>query len=395
MPPTNDDAVARLLDPVGLDAFLADYWERRPLHLPRGEGTRFAALVPTDELERLIASGELTFPDAQLARADAPVAPEAYTDAAGRIVPLRLLQHHADGASLVLSGAQRRFAGLGALCRELGTRLGMRCQTNVYRSEAANRGAASRGFGVHHDSHDVFILQLAGAKTFRFHAGGPSLPLPEQRFDPDVDGGGADEAPSEAIALEAGDTLYIPRGVRHDALASGGEASLHVTLGLFPVTVRDVLQEALHLACAREVALRRAVPIGDGGRDALDPTLLERAFAPALLEEALSRLRDEVAIDALPDGTGVLGRLERATRLTLDDHLALRAGLPASVERERALLRWRVPGQVLEFDASTAAAAASLLGGARVRVGDLAGLDDGRRLALARRLVRENVVDVV
>ena len=424
MPEVRADAVERILAPLDLPSFLGTYWERSPLHVERDEATRFATLLSVARLERLLANVELRFPDVQLARADDPVAVEDYTDEDDRIVPLRLARLHASGATLVVAGADRHVDELGELCRELRAALGMRCQANAYLSPPA-----SRGFGPHHDSHDVIILQVEGRKTFRFHAGGPELPLARDRFDRARDQAGAI---GEEITLAPGDTLYIPRGVMHDALASASEKSLHVTLGLYPLTVLDVLHETLDLAASREISLRRSVGgprlsrprVGeragdggarDGGEDAgqgvgpdtghgefagdavlldLGP-LLERVFSAAGVDDALARLRDDVAIGSRPAGQGLLSDDPDAAEPTLDDWIAPAESAPRRAERRDGRLVLSLPGQVLEFREPAASAVEALLRAGRLRVGDLPGPDDERRLALARRLLRERVATTV
>ena len=255
-------ALSRVLAPLAERAFFDTHWERGPVHVGRDDPDHFGDLLTLADIERVLSSRELRFPDVQLTRSGTPVPVEDYADAASRILPRRLIARHHDGATVVLSRAHDLFPPLNDLVRELETALGWRCQTNVYLSPPGNRG-----FGSHYDSHDVFILQVGGRKTFRFYSGGPELPFTDERYDPEATG---ERVPGEVIELAAGDTLYIPRGVLHDAVAHAGAPSLHVTLGVFPVVLRDVLRELVQVAAEREPALAplgtaRAV-VGRGGR---------------------------------------------------------------------------------------------------------------------------------
>lgn len=401
MTKTTDDVLDRVLGPVDVERFFESYWERQPLHVARGDGAHFANLLTLSEIERLLSSGALSFPDAQLSRSRDPVAPEDYTDGERRIVPSSFIRHHAAGATIVISQAQRFVGALGELCRDVQRRLGMRCQTNLYLSPPE-----SQGFGAHYDSHDVLILQIGGRKAFRFYAGGPELPLVHDRFDPATCVPGAK---AEEIPLEAGDTLYIPRGVMHDAVASGEAPSLHVTLGLFPTSVHEVLRETLRVASEREISLRRAVgerprvtsgerrvSIEAGAEPPLADlrALLDTVFSAENVAEAMSRLRDDLSMDGLPDCTGSLSRLARQAELDLDSCIVLRAGAVTGAEREADGLRLRTLGQVLELRDPMGRAVEPLLDGRRERVGALPGLDDEQRLTLGRRLLRENVVEI-
>jgi hypothetical protein len=61
--------------------------------------------------------------------------------------------------------------------------------------------------------------------------------------------------------LEAGDSLYLPRGFVHQA-ESLDEPSVHVTIGIHVITWLDLLTVALGQSAHRHESLRQALPIG-------------------------------------------------------------------------------------------------------------------------------------
>jgi hypothetical protein len=68
----------------GLTALLApvlpdDHWERKPLHLSRGDAHYYDSLLSNQDLEVIISSTDLRYPAIQLARNGAYLASEAYT----------------------------------------------------------------------------------------------------------------------------------------------------------------------------------------------------------------------------------------------------------------------------------------------------------------------------
>ena len=385
-------ALARLLSPLAERDFFDTHWERAPVHVERADSRHFADLLSLERIERLLSSRELRFPDVQLTRSGTPVAPADYADEANRILPRRLVDHHRDGATIVLSRAHDLFPALAALVRELQTELGWPCQTNVYLSPPGNRG-----FGSHYDTHDVFVLQVEGRKTFRFYAGGVELPFSDERYDPESTG---ERVPGETIALGPGDTLYIPRGVLHDAIAEEGSPSLHVTLGVFPVVLRDVLREAVQVAAERALELRRSVPRAGGatiGADRLATrlrALAATALEDGVIEEALARLGDDVAMDTLPDCAGALREADDGRAVGDETALVVRAGIGAAASRRGTTLALRLPGEIIELEEPMATAVERLLVVGRGTPASLSGLDGTTRLALARRLLAHGVVDV-
>ena len=91
-------------------------------------------------------------------------------------------------------------------------------QTNAYLTPRR-----SQGLPVHHDTHDVFVLQVAGRKRWLVYEPAVRLPL---RDRPVPAGLGAPGVAVLDLVLEAGDTLYLPHGWLHEALTSD-EDSLH------------------------------------------------------------------------------------------------------------------------------------------------------------------------
>ena len=82
----------------------------------------------------------------------------------------------------------------------------------------------------------------------------------------------ASEAPLIDTVLRPGDALYLPRGYLHSAVAQG-EVSIHLTVGVHPLTAYDLARELI-AAAAADRELRRSLPLGldvtdlDGGHRA-------------------------------------------------------------------------------------------------------------------------------
>src|SRR3974390_1617611 len=68
---------AALLAPALPDTFFRDYWERKPLHLSRGDAHFYDDVLTNDDLESIISNADLRY--LQLARDGGYVAPESYT----------------------------------------------------------------------------------------------------------------------------------------------------------------------------------------------------------------------------------------------------------------------------------------------------------------------------
>jgi len=282
----------------------------------------------------------------------------------------------------------RMHPPVGRFCRELAAELGHATQCNAYLTPAGD----AQGFDFHHDTHDVFVLQISGRKRWIVHEPVVRLPLPSQ---PQA---GAHLVPEGAeplldVELQAGDCLYLPRGFVHAALTTD-EHSVHLTVGVLSTTWFDVLGDAVGLA-AEDPAFRDALPVQPTG--ALDelPAFLQRAaswlaalppervaelvaarLGRAAPPEPVGLLASAAALAALGPGTALRPRRGTGVRLAPGDPVAL-----------------QLPGKRVELPASTLEALRVLLAGpctvSQLAVG---GLDADDAVVLARRMLREGVL---
>eukprot|EP00949_MAST-11_sp_MAST-11-sp1_P005324 g5324.t1 len=116
--------------------------------------------------------------------------------------------------------------------------LGDLVQLNIYQTPANGTG-----FKPHFDSHDVYIVQVAGKKHWRVYERrlevDPVNDWPEKKLRRRRKHAGM---PLIEATLTAGDVLYIPSGYLHDADCVGlDEASVHVTVGVVGMRVADAV----------------------------------------------------------------------------------------------------------------------------------------------------------
>ena len=384
---------------TGVDAatFAAEHWSRTPL-LSRAKElpARFDDLLSVADVDELVADRALRSPFFRTVREGGglPLPVRTVTAGARRIGDLvdgdALVAQHADGATLVLQSVHRMHPPVARFCRELAGELGHATQCNAY----VTPGGEHQGFDFHHDTHDVFVLQVSGRKRWIVHEPVVRLPLASQ---PQA---GAHLVPDGAeplldVELEAGDALYLPRGYVHAALTTD-EHSVHLTVGVLSTTWHDVLTEAVALA-GREEQFRDALPISPASGLAQSlPGLLRRAAAwleqlPVEdLEQAVTRrLARAVPVEPLP----LLAQAAALRELSPSTALRPRRGVAVEVRTEGEQVVLALPGKTVALPASTEPAVRRLLEGpftpADLQAG---GLDEPGALVLARRMLREGVV---
>ena len=306
--------------------------------------------------------------------------------------PGRIFDQFHAGATIVLQSLQRHWPPLTELSRQLELFFTHPVQVNAYLTPPA-----SRGLGVHHDTHDVFVLQVHGRKLWQVWDAAVPFPLAHQKRLPP----GA-ESPTEAPQVEAelapGDCLYVPRGFRL-AARTAETASLHLTVGMLTRNWNDLLREVVELA-TEEAWFRESLPVGFAN----DPATLEGSLADRL--EELRRFLDKVDLAKVADRAGRRFWANRPPPLEgqLRALLSLDELDDATIERRRpgATARLRVAGGRLELllgdrtltmPAALEPAVRQLLDADELTPGELAGrLDGPSRLVLVRRLVREGLL---
>jgi hypothetical protein len=285
----------------------------------------------------------------------------------------RVADAHAEGATIVLQALHLHWHPAAVYCRGLERELGFPVQANAYATPAS-----ARGFAVHHDTHDVFVLQVAGTKRWRIYEPLVELPVKDQRWSPALGDSGA---PVDELTLQPGDTLYLPRGWPHEAVAQDDD-SLHLTIGLHPPTRLDALRAALD-ECGDDVEFRRAV----GADGALPEPLLERLAGRLRPEEVARRAHRRFVDSRRPILDDQLTCMRAAESLQATDPVERRATVIADLE-----------GTTLRFEgkevrcpevARTALVAIASATGPFTAADLPPTLDVAGRLVLVRRLIRE------
>jgi hypothetical protein len=240
----------------------------------------------------------------------------------------------------------------------------------------------SQGFAVHHDTHEVLVLQCAGEKRWLVYAPVLELPLKHQRYRKEL-GGPAE--PVLDLTLRAGDTLYLPRGWLHEAVTSETD-SLHLTVGINVFTWLDAFKDAL-ADCEGELAFRRSVPEDAEGAEGL----VERLRGRLRPETVARRRRRRFVSTRKPVLEGQLDQLRALEGLTLQTTVERRPTVIADIDEEEAAVALVFEGRTVRFPADVREEVAFCLEADEpFRAADLPGrLDEEGRLVLVRRLVRE------
>jgi ribosomal protein L16 Arg81 hydroxylase len=288
-----------LLHPWSIDEFFADSWERKPLFIQRRDRDYYRDLLTDRDLEDIISNSDLRYPAIQLAKNGTFYPAAAYTSdvRVGQLVLKgvpnvgTISAEYGRGSTIVLPALLRTWEPLRMLAWRLETELDFSIHANAY----ITPGQAA-GFPAHYDTHDVFVLQIAGQKRWRVTAPPIRLPHKSQTFKPEG------FTPGPLIAeyeLEAGDLLYLPRGYVH-ATTTSDSHSAHVTMGVNIFTWADLVGELVPSSALNE-QFRQSLPPGFASRAELRPSITRQ----------LSKLLDSVGVHPAFDADRYFEQLRR------------------------------------------------------------------------------------
>jgi hypothetical protein len=443
MAPESAADLGWLLKGVGLERFLGEWYERAPLHLKARPKGHYDRLLKPASLDVLIAqsrdflAANLEIHPVPTPRTDGTALPAGVSQALRDAQALRAAL--AQGSTLVLRHAEACWLPLQHLNRAIMDRLTAACSATLFLTPPGHRG-----FPLHFDIYDAFILQIEGAKEWRIYP--PEIVLPYGRLwrplplrqgsGGQVDGTGADGTgadgtapkPLATLTLEPGDLLYLPRGFGHAARATSGAGattgaratkgaaeesggarpSLHVSYAFHPYLWRDLLVDLIDEAAETDAALRHLYPggvhaVGAHGKAGVPPRVaaLLKALGndsteqvdQARLDQAWSRGRARLieTLDPLPDA--LHGPAPKpVTRTT--DRVTRAPGAMASLRRQGDSLILTFPGDTLRAPLTAEPALRFIAAATGVfKVADLPGRLSARsKVLLVRKLVERGML---
>ncbi|HEX9337772.1 MAG TPA: cupin domain-containing protein [Pseudonocardiaceae bacterium] len=200
-------------------------------------------ILSLTDLDQILSSEAIRPPYLDIAKDGRQVPPAAYTEpivvqgqyVTDRVVPARVAAQFRAGATLTFNSLNHHRPNLRAVAAALTHRFAAQSEVIAFLTPGGKRGLAP-----HYDPVDVFVVQLAGTKSWRV------WPVPEQRRGDDR--GNLDEAalgtPAVEATLHPGDVLYMPYNCAHVATARE-TVSLHLSVTVQPRRWSGIVQDVV------------------------------------------------------------------------------------------------------------------------------------------------------
>lgn len=332
--------------PLQIDTFVSEYWEQRPLILLREIPDYYSSLFSMQDIETIISSRHSdanrigVFSKSQI-YFQLPID----LNSSGSYSINQMYDAYFKGNTISLNNLQYNCKPLSNLCRNL--ELFFNYSTNISSYLTPKK---SQGVIPHYDTHDVFILQIAGAKLWRIYDSFLCLPLEEDRQLVPAEKIGN---PTHEVLLAAGDFLYTPRGYVHEASTSECY-SLHLTVGIHPFRLADLIYSAIALASRQHVSFRKSLPIGFlNNRDITASLrhelreLLELLSDDTRFEEAVEHLAKQFVTQMVPLLEDHFAQINDIDSINLETVVKKRDGMFCNIFKEEDTVVIQFPGNIV------------------------------------------------
>jgi len=251
------EAFEWLIAPTTVKNFYETYWEKKPIHIKRGDPTFYKTVFSTKTFDKIIREQRVLYgKNLNVTSFDGK---RENHDPEGRVYPAVMWDYYNNGCSLRLLNPQTFNKQVWKLCSTLQDHFQSMCGANMYLTPPG-----TQGFAPHYDDVEVFLVQLEGKKHWKLH----ETRNPEEKL-PKVSSGNFSQEevgdPMMEFDLEAGDMLYMPRGTIHQGNCYPDQHSLHLTFSCYQMNswsdlLSKLLPAALELATQEDVEFRRGLP---------------------------------------------------------------------------------------------------------------------------------------
>ena len=384
-----------LVFPYEPHEFAKDYWGKKLLHIRRNNRHYFNHLMTIEDLDYVLDQSRPKGRSLRVVKNQIPINPSKYENEDGSINLNRIYAAYADGHTVVVHEVQRFWKPIQRLCKSLEQEFNFKTIGELFLTPK-NQKALS----PHYDSHDVFVVQLQGSKNWILYDEEYKTPIVNS-FQPIFD---RDELKNKReITLRAGEVLFIPRGVPHEAVTTN-ESSLHLSIGVHPSQWLDLLTMSITQIAQNDVEFREALPLGylnkySTFRELFQiklENLMHKVSENLNPDFGVALLTENLRLNNKPVSDGHFAHLDKIEQININSYLKHRDYMRPGVIKTDEISRIFFEGGIVkgpEFLAPCFDFIANAKNG--FIVSDIPLIGDTGKLKLVRRLVRGGLLKIV
>lgn len=392
------NSFADLIQPISLEMFYKNFWESQVLHIQRNNSNFFSNLFSVSDLDQVLEYSRPKGNSLRVVKSQQPISATVYENQDGSLNLNQLYTAYADGNTIVINEIQRFWDPIKELVENIRQHLSHNAVANLYLTPENEKALSP-----HYDTHDVFALQISGEKHWIVyddtHYKTPLMHSFQPVFQREQLTG------AREITLKAGDIMYMPRGVPHEAYTTDS-SSMHITIGVHSTQWLDFISKALLNLSQTNLELRKALPIGHLNLSETEilsedakanfMILLNSIFDKKNIEGTLNILSEEFRNkeQIKPDGHFV--SLDKLNHVNLDTVLAKRKGLTSKVTNHFSGARILFQGNTIKGPSQIASTLEFISNqNAEFSVNEIPNVSDENKIKLAKRLIRGGMLRIV
>ncbi|GAB1601475.1 ribosomal oxygenase 1-like isoform X2 [Argonauta hians] len=249
----------QLIHPVTVEKFFAQMWERKPLVVRRHISDYNSGWFSTKELDAILRKENIQFGKNIDVTTYCDGKRETHNPTGRAFAPV-VWDYYQNGCSVRLLNPQTYSENIWKKLSILQEYFGCFVGANVYLTPAN-----SQGFAPHYDDIEAFVVQLEGKKNWTLYPYRNDSETLSRTSSENLSAADVGE-PLIKVQLHAGDLLYFPRGMIHQASTVEDTHSLHITISCCQNNtwgdfLEKMLPTAIKLAMDEDVEFRKSLPL--------------------------------------------------------------------------------------------------------------------------------------
>ncbi|VAW11846.1 hypothetical protein MNBD_BACTEROID03-1903 [hydrothermal vent metagenome] len=386
-----------LIYPIEPATFEEIHWEQKTLLVQREDSGYYKSLFSNDKVDEILDLHRPKGNSIRVVKNQEPLPSKKYENQDGSLNLNQLYASYADGYTIVINEIERFWKPLRNLCQNIQGSFSHKTVANMYLTPKNQKALMP-----HYDTHDVYVLQIHGKKHWKLYDADYQTPILNS-FQPIFQ---REQLKNEKeITLHAGDLMYIPRGIPHEAVTTD-ESSLHLTIGVYPTQWMDVLMKSVYHLAHTNLELRKALPLGFmSSKENTENFTSELAFKLKQLLETVTQKADaqaslqfiaeEFRTKQKPMGDGHFAHLDELGQLDLETTLVHRKNMNCKVQSIGTISRIIYPGNVIKGPVHIAPCLDFIAEHKNgFQISEIPLLNDANKIKLSKRLVRGGLLKV-
>lgn len=386
-----------LISPLDVKSFANEYWGKKVLHIERGDREYYHSLLTKDGVDDIIFHGRPKGPSLRIVKNQVPLHPQKYENLDGSININQMYTAYADGYSIIIHEIQRFSKPIARLCANLQKEFNFRTLGEMFLTPKNQKALAP-----HYDAHDVFVVQLEGTKYWRLYDKVYEMPLVDSQ-QPVFDRKNLSNV--REIKLEAGDVLFIPRGVPHEA-STQDESSLHLSIGVHPMQWLDLVNVALADLAQTDLELRKPLPLGYSNQNKMNEdfrsmaqeklsSIIEKATTKVNAYSSVRLLSENLRLTQGSFADGHFAHLDKLDDVDINTSLRHREAMNIETMEIAGFSRILFPGNVVKGPAAIYPCFEFIANAKEgFRVSEIPLVNDEGKIKIAKRLIRGGLLKI-